>query len=151
MFERAHVLVKTLRWLLLPLLLAALLWGAVGAGQRYVDNAAQRCAHAVGGACVEGWHTTVIERVIYTGVVVTPLALTLLAGWVAPNLKRLAAGIAALLCAGLLLVGFLMTSWPELLPPAAVAGVAGLCGFLLVWYWQRPTSKAGHESLGEGS
>ena len=130
------LVVIILRWLAVPVVLAAVAAGCFLAAREAVNIADQRCEYMVGGACVEGWHTGMIEWTIYISVLVALLLMTTLSAWIAPALKRPIAVLAGLLGVGVLSWGYFMTGWIQLLQPVFVAIVAAALGVLLVWRWQ---------------
>ncbi len=135
------VSVAIIRWLLVPVCMGAVAGAAFFGGRWVVSLADQRCApkNLIGGACVEPWQTGTIEMVIYAGVVVMGLGLTLLPAVVAPALKRVVAVLGGLLA--LVPLGFIyfVFGWAELFAPMIAAALAGLCG--IAWVWTRQNNK----------
>lgn len=130
-------MVKVLRWLLTPV--AAALWvgGIVVAGRWVVSLADARCAsgNMVGGACVEPWHTGVVEGVIYVGLILGAAGLVTLPALIAPALKRSMATLGFLLGAGLVGTLYFMTRWSDFQMPLLVVLVSG--GISVWWMWTR--------------
>ena len=81
---------KVLRWLLTPLAAVSSVVGVIIAGRWTVTLADARCPSQsmIGGACVEPWHTGVVEAVIYVGLVLAAAGLVVLISLIAPALKR---------------------------------------------------------------
>ena len=130
--------IKILRWLAIPVVYAGVAAGCFFAARWAVSIADGRCVESVGGACVEGWHTGVVEWSIYVAIVVGLLAITLLCSWLAPAGKKVVAVVIALLGIAPLAAGYIVTGWAELAMPVFVAALAGLIGIVLIWRGQAP-------------
>jgi hypothetical protein len=118
------------RWLLVPCV-AVLIVGLTIAGSRWVVGLQNsRCAdeNLVGGACVEGWQTSVAEWGIYAGVIVVSLSLAWLPGMVAPAFKRTVSVTGGLLVPAVLGVVLYMTRWPDFVSLLLLSLMFGLGG-----------------------
>ena len=130
------MVIQILRWLGVPAVIVGVVGGSVLLARYAVARADLRCENQVGGACVESWHTGVVEWSIYVGVVVTVLLVTLLSAWIAPMLKRSVSVVAALLCVLPLAAAYIVTGWAELGSPIFLAILAAVLGMALVWRFQ---------------
>lgn len=137
-----RILGKVLRWLLVPVTAVAVVAAVVAAGRWGVALADRRCPveSMVGGACVEPWHTSIVEAAIYIGAVAAAAGLVVLPAMVAPHFKRAvgAFGLAALL--GGSGYAYSVTGWVQLLWPCVVALPAG--ALALWWVWSRTRQSA---------
>ncbi len=126
-----------MRWLLVPVSAVAIAGLGFATGRWIVSAAGHRCApefHA-GGACVESWHTGLIETVVYAGLIVTVPALIIVPVLIAPALRRTLAIIVASILLGSLFTFYRVTGWAELLAPLIVAA---LCAAVTLWWiWSR--------------
>ena len=94
----------------------------------------------IGGACVEPWHTGLVEAAIYIAVVLCTVCLTIIPSAFAPALRRTVSVVGSLMCLAGLLAFYNLTKWPELFPPMAVSI---LCGAIaLFWVWPRRSTNA---------
>lgn len=125
--------VSVLRWLGVPFLMAAIGLVCVLISRWVVSSADNNCTDMVGGACVEGWHTDVVEWSIYLGLVAAILLMIVLCAWLAPTGKRIVAVVVGVLAIAPVLAGYVMTGWAELVPPVLVAVGSALIGNLFVW------------------
>ncbi len=132
---------RTIRWLLVPVVAAAVVAIVVVGGRWVVSLADARCApeNFAGGACVEPWQTGAVEAAIYTGVVLVALGLTLLPSALAPSLKRTVSIIGALLAVAPLAFIYYSTRWPEVVAPLALAAIVCVAGS--GWVWLRSGGK----------
>lgn len=123
------------RWLLVPVSAAMVVAGVIAAARWAVSVAGQRCAaeSMVGGACVESWHTSMVEAAIYVGVVLVALGLVMVPSMIAPGFKRAVAALGFLLTVGGIGTIYFLTAWAELLGPLAVAAV--MAAAALWWAW----------------
>lgn len=130
------------RWLLVPVSAAAVLAICIVAARWAVAVADRRCPveSMVAGSCVEPWHTTVVEIVIYVGCALAALGIVVLPAVLAPQFDR-AVGVLALI--GVVILagsGYFLLGWADLLLPLLIAGTAG--GTALVWVWLRSSADA---------
>ena len=133
MKKKSFWIISTLRWLSVPLVIVGVAAGCAACARWFVNLADERCRDMVGGACVESWHTDVVEWSIYVGVVVAFLLMTILSAWVAPSLKRAVSIVVGVLGVLVLIVGRLMTGWDVMLLPVLVGAVSALVGIMIVW------------------
>jgi cytochrome bd-type quinol oxidase subunit 2 len=129
-----------LRWLAVPLTIAAVAFACIAAAQQGVRAAEARCAAMVGGSCVEGWHTDVVEWAIYLGLFVGVALIVVLSAWIAPAAKRAVAVIAALIGLAPAVAGYVLTGWPILLPPILLSAITAAACVAWVWRRHRPAS-----------
>lgn len=131
------VFAAVMRWLLVPVSAIAIAALGFAIGRWIVSAAGRRCApelHA-GGACVESWHTGLIEAVVYAGLIVTVPALIIVPVLIAPALRRTLAIVVASILLGSFFIFYRITGWAELLTPFAVAA---LCAAVTLWWiWSR--------------
>jgi len=136
------VLAKAIRWLVVPVAAAAVIVGTFAAGRWAVTIADGRCPpeSMVGGACVEPWHTSVVETVIYAGVVLAAIGIVILPAVIAPNFKRTTAAVAFALGVGGLAAMHIAASnvmgWSELIRPLFIAALAGAVSLWWVFSWR---------------
>ncbi len=131
---------STLRWLAVPIAVAAVIAMVTALASWAVTLADQSCTSMVGGTCVESWHSDAVEWAVYLGIILATLAIPLLSAWIAPSYKKAAALIMGLLGAMPLLAGYFMTNWQDLLLPSLLGIGFAILGISLVWR-RRPTSK----------
>lgn len=136
------VLARALRWLLVPISAAAVVAGTIIAGRWAVAIAAGRCApqNMVGGACVEPWHTSVVETVVYTGVVLAAAGIVVLPAAIAPEFKRTTGAVTFVLGVGGLLAVHVAASnlmgWSELMLPLLLAAATGAAALWWAFSWR---------------
>ena len=124
-------LTLTVRWLMVPITWVLIAGILILAGNLIVTWADTRCplAEQVGGACVLGWHTTLLDWLLYGGLTLfTPLAL-LAGAYVAPALKRVVSLFALLMTLTAILLVWYFTRWGDiatLTVPVAITGLATL-------------------------
>ncbi len=135
------MLSRIVRWLLVPVSAAAVVALAIAGSRWAVSLADRHCPidRMVGGACVEPWHTGVVEAAIYVAIAAGALGLALLPAMVAPNLKRTVAVAGCLLAVGAVLTLYLSTSWRVLLLPLLLAAAGS--GLGVWWIWSRRTTE----------
>lgn len=131
-----------IRWLLVPVAAAAVLSFCTVAARLAVTLADRYCPmpSMVGGSCVEPWHTTIVEVVIYTACALAASGVVLLPALVAPRFAR---AVAAVTLTGVLIIagsGYLLLGWAELLMPVFVVAVFGAAA--LAWVWFRRSTDA---------
>lgn len=131
------IIQSILRWLAVPIGTAAIAAAGVTLSSWLVTLADNRCTSMVAGTCVESWHSDAVEWSTYLGIGLALFAIPLLSSWIAPALKTPTAILMSLLASGVLLSGYLLTSWNDLLPPALLGALAALAGIILVWRSQR--------------
>lgn len=133
MGHTVNVLASLLRWLLVPVVVVAVAAITAAGGRWVVMASARHCSpgYQAGGACVEPWHTGVIEASIYGGLLVAVPAAVMLSALTAPALKRSIAVSVLLTVLGVLLYLYRVTGWAQLLMPVAVAAV---CGVGALWW-----------------
>ena len=125
------MLTTILRWLALPLVVAAVAACGVLAALTVGGFTERWCVDMVGGACVEGWHVAVVDRAIRIALAVVLLLLPVAGGWVAPHGKRVVAIAVATLGAIVLWVFALRTGWAGSVGLAASGSAAAALGTLL--------------------
>ena len=137
-----HVALTILRWLLIPLCIAAVLGTGVFAGRWLVAMADSRCdpANMIGGACVESWQTGTVEIAIYTVIVFVTVLLILLPWLLAPALKRTVATISGLLLPLLIGAVYVRFGWADFLLPMLVAAAVAASG--IYWVFSRRNNHA---------
>ena len=130
----AGIVRTLLRWILVPGSAAAILMGIFLAGRGVVTLADAHCVSdfMVGGACVEGWHTTAIELTIYGGVLLAALGLTIVPALLAPALARWISVLGFVLLLTLFALAYYVTRGSEFLPPMALAALAGAAGMFWI-------------------
>ena len=135
---------KIVHWLLVPGSAVIIIAGTVFGSRWAVNIADNRCApeNMIGGACVESWHTGLVELAIYAGLVLCALGLTLIPAAIAPSFKRLVSIVGALLTIGSTITAYYFTRWPELIWPVAVATLVCTTSVLWVWSWRKPHATA---------
>lgn len=131
--------ISILRWLAVPIVVAAVIALSTALASWAVTVADQSCTSMVGGTCVESWHSDAVEWAVYLGIILATLAIPLLTAWIAPTYKKAAALLMGLLGAAPLLAGYLMTSWQDLLLPSLLGIGFALLGIYVVWR-RGPTS-----------
>jgi hypothetical protein len=131
------ILGPLLRWLLVPVAAAMVLAGVAATARWAVTVADGQCPvdSMVAGACVEPWHTGVVEASVYVGVVLAALGLVVVPTLIAPALKRTVAVLGFLLASSLVAGGYYLTGWGDLLGLLAVTLVSA--GLTLAWVWIR--------------
>lgn len=122
-----------LRWLAVPIVVAAVIALSIALASWAVTVADQSCTSMVGGTCVESWHSDAVEWAVYIAIVLAVLAIPLLSAWLAPAYKKATALIMGLLGATPLLLGYFMTNWQDLLLPSLLGISSALLGIYLVW------------------
>lgn len=122
-----------LRWLAVPIVVAAVIALSTALASWAVTVADQSCTSMVGGTCVESWHSDAVEWAVYLGIILATLSIPLLSAWIAPTYKKATALIMGLLGAAPLLAGYFMTSWQDLLLPSVLGIGFALLGIYLVW------------------
>ncbi len=127
------VVISILRWLGVPLAFAAVMGICILLATWAVNVADGNCENMVGGACVEGWHTTVVEWATYIGIVVAFIMAPILSSKVAPTLERSTAVGVGILGNGPLWFGYIASGWGDLLLPACLAAGSAIIGIWLVW------------------
>jgi len=140
------MVILILRWLSVPIVFIAVMGICILSAMWVVTLADGRCESMVGGACVESWHTTVVEWATYLGIVVACLTAPFLTSKVAPVFKRTTAGIVGAAGSAPVWTGYIATGWGDLLLPACLALVSSLVSLGLVWRHQ--LNRAVKESLG---
>ncbi len=137
-----RVALTILRWLLLPLCIAAVLGAGVFTGRWLVALADSSCnpSNMVGGACVESWQTGTVEIAIYTMIVLVTGLLTLLPWLLAPALKRTVATISSLLTPLLIGAVYFRFGWSDFLLPTLLAAVVAAIG--IYWVFKRRENHA---------
>ncbi|MCB1686022.1 MAG: hypothetical protein KDI31_16115, partial [Pseudomonadales bacterium] len=81
-----RLVITVLRWLLVPVSLAAVVGGTLFAARSTVDLIDARCPaqSMVAGSCVEPWHTGAIETVIYVALLIAAAGLVVIPTLIAP-------------------------------------------------------------------
>jgi hypothetical protein len=131
------ILGPLLRWLLVPVGAVLVVAGVAVAARWAVTVADGQCPadSMVAGACVEPWHTGVVEASVYAAVVLAALGLVAVPTLIAPALKRTVAVLGFLLASTVVVAGYYLTGWADLLGPLAVTIVSA--GLALAWVWIR--------------
>jgi hypothetical protein len=137
------LVITVLRWLLVPVSLAAVIGVTVFAARGTVDLIDARCPaqSMVAGSCVEPWHTGAIESVIYVALLISAAALVVIPTLVAPAIKRVVASAGFLLGGGVVGGLYLMTAWSDFRMPLLIVLVSG--GLSLWWMWTRGAADVG--------
>ena len=91
------MVILILRWLSVPAVFVAVMGICILLATSVVAATEGGCENIVGGTCVEGWHTTVVEWSTYVGIAVAFLTAPFLTSKVAPALKRTTAVSAGVL------------------------------------------------------
>ena len=130
------MVIPILRWLSVPIVFAAVMGICILLATWAVSMADGSCENMVGGACVEGWHTTFVEWSTYLGIVLAFLAAPILTSKVAPALKRTTAIGAGILGNAPIWFGYIASGWGDLLLPACLAAISAIIGIWLVWRQQ---------------
>ena len=94
----------------------------------------------IGGACVEGWQTGLVEAAVYLGVILCTLSLTLIPSALAPALKRTVSVVGSMGCLAGLGWFYYITSWPELFLPMIISTLSAVVG--LWWIWSKEKTNA---------
>lgn len=130
------------RWLLV-IVCTAIIAVAIIQGSRYgVILADGFCSeqNMIGGACVETWHTGLVETAIYIGLVLCTACLVIVPSAIAPAIKRPVAIVGGILCPAGLGAFYYLTSWPELFLPMLISILTAV--FALLWVWPRRSTNA---------
>ncbi len=137
-----QIALTILRWLLIPLCIAAVLGIGFFTGRWLVALADSRCdaANMVGGACVEPWQTGTVEMAIYAMILLVTALLTLLPWFLAPALKRTVATISSLLVPLLIGAVYLRFGWADFLLPTLLAALVAALG--IFWVFSRRKNNA---------
>ncbi|MEZ5551012.1 MAG: hypothetical protein R3E82_09010 [Pseudomonadales bacterium] len=138
-----RLVITVLRWLLVPVSLAAVVGGTLFAARSTVDLIDARCPaqSMVAGSCVEPWHTGAIETVIYVALLIAAAGLVVIPTLIAPGIKRVVASVGFLLGGGLVGGLYFMTTWSDLRMPLLIVLVSG--GLSLWWMWTRGVADVG--------
>lgn len=127
-------LVKSiLRWIAVPIVIAAVLIACTLLASWAVTVADQSCTSMVAGTCVESWHSDAVEWAVYIAIIVALLAAIILSAWIAPAYKKATALVIGLLGSATLITGYFTTNWDDLLVPALIAIGSACVGIFLVW------------------
>ena len=135
------MVVTLLRWLAVPVVVGLVGYLTVRIARWSVTLADAQCQNMVGGACVESWHTGVVEWAIYIAIVVGLLVMLSLAVWVAPAVKRWVAVVLGVLAVGVLWAPFILTGWAALMGPALLGSLISI--LVMVWVWRQQTRVSG--------
>lgn len=130
------VVITVVRWVGLPIVFAAVVGGCIMLSSWAVSFADGSCDSMVGGSCVEGWHSNVVEWSVYLGIVAALLAVTMLLAKIAPSFKRTTATIAGILGNAPVWFGYFVTGWDDLLLPVILATLSASFGIMVVWQWR---------------
>ena len=133
------MILKLIRWLLVPVSTVAIAAGAVALSRALVGWFDQRCApeNLIGGACVESWHTGAVETGIYAAVILGGFLLATIPALLAPAYRRAVAVLILLLVfAGIAWANFTF-GWGDIVLPSIVALAVTALGCLLIWRRQR--------------
>ena len=137
--RKLRILALLLRWLLVPVSMAALAMAGALIGRWLVALGDSRCTNEnlIGGACVEAWQTGFVELVIYAGAIVLVLALTALPTAIAPALKRTVACSCGLVVPVMTTLVYFRFGWADFLPLVFVTTATAVVGISLVFFWRR--------------
>jgi len=126
------VVILILRWLSVPTVFVAVMGICILLATSVVAATEGGCDNMVGGTCVEGWHTTVVEWSTYIGLAVAFLTAPFLTSKIAPALKRTTAVSAGVLGNVPIWFGYFASGWGDLLLPACVAALSSIISIWLV-------------------
>jgi len=92
----------------------------------------------VAGKCVEPWHTTAVETIIHSAIILIVIGIILLPAAIAPRFKKTIALVGYTLATLIFAAAYFTSGWSDLLSPLLLTLLTG--GTCALWVWKNERS-----------